>query len=100
MPTYEYKCPAGHGFEKFYPTMNNQRRAKCPTCGKLAQRQISAGTGLVFKGSGFYITDYKRAGSGKPESADGSKPESKPEAKPATESKPDTPKKKKPSGDK
>lgn len=100
MPTYEYKCPAGHGFEKFYPTMNNQRRAKCPTCGKLAQRQISAGTGLVFKGSGFYITDYKRAGSGNPESADGSKPESKPEAKPATESKPDTPKKKKPSGDK
>lgn len=100
MPTYEYKCPAGHGFEKFYPTMNNQRRAKCPTCGKLAQRQISAGTGLVFKGSGFYITDYKRAGSGNPESTDASKPESKPEAKPATESKPDTPKKKKPSGDK
>src|SRR5207247_7744785 len=62
MPTDEYKCPAGHGFEKFYPTMNSSRRVKCPTCGKMAERQISGGTGLVFKGSGFYITDYKRAG--------------------------------------
>src|SRR3989475_6838185 len=62
MPTYEYKCPAGHGFEKFYPTMNSSRRVKCPTCGKMAERQISGGAGLVFKGSGFYITDYKRAG--------------------------------------
>src|SRR5438132_13857332 len=62
MPTYEYKCPAGHGFEKFYSTMNSSRRVKCPTCGKMAERQISGGTGLVFKGSGFYITDYKRAG--------------------------------------
>src|SRR5437762_13236096 len=106
MPTYEYKCPAGHSFEKFYPTMNDQRRVKCPTCGKMADRQISGGAGLVFKGSGFYITDYKRAGAGNPESADGSKPESKPESKPvstreemrAAESKPDSTKKKKPSG--
>ena len=100
MPTYEYKCPAGHAFEKFYPTMNNQRRVKCPTCGKMAERQISGGAGLVFKGSGFYINDYKRAGAANPESADGPKPESKPEAKPTTESKPDSAKKKKPSGDK
>ena len=104
MPTYEYKCPAGHTFEKFYSSMNDQRRLKCPTCGKMAERQISGGAGLVFKGSGFYITDYKRAGEGNPESADGpkpeSKPESKPEAKPAGESKPDSTKKKKPSGDK
>jgi putative FmdB family regulatory protein len=62
MPTYEYKCPAGHSFEKFFPTMNDQRRVKCPTCGKQAERQISGGTGLLFKGSGFYVTDYKRAG--------------------------------------
>jgi putative FmdB family regulatory protein len=81
MPTYEYKCPAGHTFEKFYPTMKNSRRMKCPTCGKLAGRQISGGAGLVFKGSGFYITDYKRAGE---------KPEQKEEAKPAPESKPGT----------
>src|SRR5206468_12988483 len=80
MPTYEYKCPAGHAFEKFYPTMNNPRRVKCPTCGKMAERQISGGAGLVFKGSGFYVTHYKRAGE-KPEQAD---------AKPAVESKPGT----------
>jgi putative FmdB family regulatory protein len=62
MPTYEYKCPAGHMFEKFYPAMNDNRRVRCPTCGKAAERQISGGAGLVFRGSGFYTTDYKRAG--------------------------------------
>ena len=62
MPTYEFKCPKGHVFEKFYPTITNTRRLKCPKCGRMAQRLISGGAGLVFKGSGFYITDYKRAG--------------------------------------
>lgn len=62
MPTYEYRCPAGHTFEKLFQTMNASRHAKCPTCGKRAERLISGGAGLVFKGSGFYITDYKRAG--------------------------------------
>jgi len=62
MPTYEFKCPKGHVFEKYYPTITNTRRLKCPTCGKMAQRLISGGAGLVFKGSGFYITDYKRKG--------------------------------------
>jgi putative FmdB family regulatory protein len=62
MPTYEYQCRAGHRFERFSPTMNDQRRMKCPTCGRQVERQISGGAGLVFKGSGFYITDYKRAG--------------------------------------
>src|SRR5216117_768052 len=92
MPTYEYKCPAGHVFEKFYPTMNNPRRVKCPTCGKMAERQLSAGGGLVFKGSGFYITDYKRAGE-KKESEGESKPaekKSEPKADPKSESKTET----------
>jgi putative FmdB family regulatory protein len=79
MPTYEYRCRNGHVFEKFYPAMNDNRRVKCPVCGKRAERQISGGAGLVFKGSGFYITDYKRAGE---------KREHKEDAKPATESKP------------
>ena len=105
MPTYEYKCPNGHAFEKFYPTMHNDRRMKCPVCGKMAERQISGGAGLVFKGSGFYITDYKRAGEKKSEQDGEAKPaaESKPaaEAKPATETKPaDSAKKKHKSGDK
>jgi putative FmdB family regulatory protein len=107
MPTYEYKCRNGHVFEKFYPAINATRRVKCPTCGKLAERQISGGAGLVFKGSGFYITDYKRAGE-KPEQKE-RKDEPKPatESKPATETKPvadtkpaDSRKKNKDSGDK
>jgi putative FmdB family regulatory protein len=84
MPTYEYRCPNGHLFEKFYPTMASKRRAACPQCGKRAEQLISGGAGLVFKGSGFYITDYKRAGEQKP--SDG-------EAKTADSSKPDAPKK-------
>jgi putative FmdB family regulatory protein len=88
MPTYEYRCPRGHAFEKFYQRIRSHPTAKCPTCGRQARRLISGGAGLVFKGSGFYITDYKRAaekrGADKPEGgAPGAKPaESKPEAKP------------------
>jgi putative FmdB family regulatory protein len=85
MPTYEYKCPKGHVFEKFSQTITSKRTATCPTCGRKAERQLSGGGGLVFKGSGFYITDYKRAG----EKKDG---EEKPAEKPAekkTESKPE-----------
>ncbi len=86
MPTYEYKCPAGHVFEKFFPTMHDKRREKCPVCGRQAERQSSGGTGLVFKGSGFYITDYKRAGEKQQDGKEGSK--ATPESKPSPESKP------------
>ncbi len=106
MPTYEYKCPNGHLFEKYFPRMNDRRHLPCPTCGKTAERVISGGAGLVFKGSGFYITDYKRAGEKQDQKEGESKPaESKPaESKPA-ESTPAQPKasesaKKKDSGDK
>jgi|SRR5215471_17623430 len=86
MPTYEYKCPKGHVFEKFFPTITNKRKIACPTCGKMAERQVSGGAGIVFKGSGFYITDYKRAGEKaesepKPETKSETKSESKPETK-------------------
>lgn len=60
MPTYEYKCPNGHVFEKTFSRIISQRHAKCPVCGKRAERQISGGAGIVFKGSGFYHTDYKK----------------------------------------
>jgi putative FmdB family regulatory protein len=68
MPTYEYECPEGHSFEKFQK-MTDKPRAKCPVCGKASTRKISGGAGLVFRGSGFYITDYGKDGKGprKPE---------------------------------
>ena len=63
MPTYEYRCPKGHGFEHFFRTISSaERQMKCPECGELAERIMSGGTGLLFKGSGFYITDYGKDG--------------------------------------
>ncbi len=62
MPTYDYKCPkCGTAFELFQK-ITDKPRAKCPKCGAAAERQISGGHGIVFKGSGFYETDYKRKG--------------------------------------
>jgi len=59
MPTYEYRCPEGHEFEHFYRKISDAAaELPCPTCGKLAERRLSGGAGLVFKGSGFYLTDY------------------------------------------
>lgn len=58
MPTYEYRCPKGHEFEEFQ-RMSDPPVATCPKCGAEAERLLSAGAGLLFKGSGFYITDYR-----------------------------------------
>ncbi len=59
MPTYAFRCPNGHEFDKFYRMMSaSQAELPCPECGATAARQISGGAGLVFKGSGFYLTDY------------------------------------------
>jgi putative FmdB family regulatory protein len=61
MPTYEYKCNVcGNHFEKFQ-SINSKPKAKCPVCGGNAKRIISGGAGLIFKGSGFYATDYRSA---------------------------------------
>ncbi len=59
MPTYEYRCANGHDFEKFFRTISaSQPEFPCPQCGAAGVRQLSAGAGLLFKGSGFYLTDY------------------------------------------
>ncbi len=106
MPTYDYECDAcGHTFELFQSIMDSVQK-KCPECGKLKLRRLfGTGAAVVFKGSGFYQTDYrsesykKGAEKDKPasesksesktESKSDSKAESKSEAKPSTESKPD-----------
>ncbi len=63
MPTYEYKClECGHLFEEFQK-MSDAPIEVCPKCGGKVKRLISNGAGLVFKGSGFYLTDYKNSNS-------------------------------------
>jgi len=63
MPTYEYRCPQGHDFEHFFSKISDSKGTlPCPQCGQQAERRISGGAGLLFKGSGFYITDYGKDG--------------------------------------
>ena len=61
MPTYEYECEAcNHAFEALQ-TMAEPKLKKCPKCGKQKLvRLIGSGSGMIFKGSGFYETDYKK----------------------------------------
>lgn len=90
MPTYEYACPkCGYTFEQFQ-SMSEAPLKKCPKCKKTGvKRLIGGGAGLIFKGSGFYITDYKAKKSGSGEGAAGGekaapvKTESKKETKSA-----------------
>ena len=59
MPTYDYKCTACEiQFEKFQG-ITEEPLKECPDCGEEVKRLIGAGAGLIFKGSGFYITDYR-----------------------------------------
>lgn len=59
MPTYEYRCKkCSHGFELFH-SITDDTPKRCPKCGSRAVRVPAGGAGLIFKGSGFYITDYR-----------------------------------------
>ncbi len=101
MPTYEYKCDAcGNEFEEFQ-SITSKPTKKCPKCGKSkVRRLISAGAGMIFKGSGFYITDYREAGYAEKAKADNgggeksdkseSKSDAKSDGKPETKSEPKT----------
>ena len=61
MPTYEFKCvTCEHLFERFLAISDNSIQ-NCPVCGEKTQRLISPGAGLIFKGSGFYATDYRKS---------------------------------------
>src|SRR5258708_32493442 len=94
MPTYAYVCAqCGHEFDRF-ESITSKPNTLCEKCGKKkAERQISGGAGLIFKGSGFYVTDYKanRGGPAKTE-GDSKQAETKAETKSdsKSESKSDT----------
>ena len=62
MPTYQYECEScGHGFEALQ-SFSDKKLRKCPKCGKpKLHRLIGTGGGLIFKGTGFYETDYKKS---------------------------------------
>jgi putative FmdB family regulatory protein len=81
MPTYHYQCKAcGHELEEFQ-SITEAPLTRCPACGtdNLA-RSIGTGAGLIFKGSGFYLTDYKKSAS--PPSGEGAKKTDKPASTP------------------
>ncbi len=90
MPTYDYECNAcGYTFEVFQ-NMSDEPLKKCPECGKRVRRLVGGGLGIIFKGSGFYVTDNKSSSNGgkaakkdKSESSvDGGKTETKTDTKP------------------
>jgi putative FmdB family regulatory protein len=60
MPIYEYKCDNCHHAFEALQSFKEDPLTKCPNCGKnKLKKQVSGGAGLIFKGSGFYLTDYK-----------------------------------------
>lgn len=73
MPTYDYRCKkCGHTWDEFQ-SIKAPPSKKCPECKKLAaERQISAGAGILFRGSGFYLTDYRSDSYKKAAAADSS----------------------------
>jgi putative FmdB family regulatory protein len=98
MPTYEYECTkCAHRFEKFQ-SMSAEPIKTCPKCKKKVRRLIGKGAGIIFKGGGFYETDYRSASYQK--KAESEKKSSTPDSKsdksksPAKETKTDTPSKK------
>lgn len=83
MPTYDYICTqCGNRFEAFQ-SIKAAPKAECPKCGSPGKRQIGTGIGVIFKGTGFYQTDYKRKETGggasktRPRSPESKTPESK-----------------------
>jgi len=79
MPTYEYACQScDHEFEQFQP-MRDDPLKECPECGeKNHKRLVGGGAALIFKGTGFYITDYKKKSGGESKTSEAKTGESKP----------------------
>lgn len=78
MPTYDYFCKHCESTFEFFQSMSDSPLEECPECKNKVRRLVSGGTGLIFKGSGFYLTDYaKQKKSNKPSSGDNKKTEKK-----------------------
>jgi putative FmdB family regulatory protein len=103
MPTYAYVCQnCQHEFDAFQSIKAKPLRV-CPACGRTAlKRLIGSGAGIIFKGSGFYCTDYRSDGyknaasteTGSKSKSEEKKPDAKPAATPEAKSEPKEPKKK------
>ena len=83
MPTYVYECEQGHRFELFHAISDDAPKA-CPECGAAAKRVPAGGAGFLFKGSGFYITDYRSKGYKESAKQEGGGSGDKPAATPPT----------------
>jgi putative FmdB family regulatory protein len=84
MPTYDYECRSCHHKFEVFHSIKDDPIKKCPRCGKSVRRLFGGGMGIIFKGSGFYTTDYKHSSA--VTGGNGSrKSETKSEPKPAAE---------------
>jgi putative FmdB family regulatory protein len=84
MPTYEYECRrCEHTFEAFQ-NMTDKPLRTCPECGGRVRRLIGAGSGVIFKGSGFHATDYRSKSYSEGAKAEAAAPASKPAGKPGS----------------
>lgn len=101
MPTYEYRCKFCHQVSDAFQRMSDAPLLKCAHCGKDGlERVVSGGAGVIYKGEGWYVTDYSKKSSGGRETegksqtkSDASKPDAaKPDAAKLNSPKPDTPK--------
>ena len=62
MPTYEYECQKCHHHFELFQSIKDKPKKTCPKCRGRVKRLVGTGAGLIFKGSGFYITDYRKPG--------------------------------------
>ena len=90
MPTYEYRCDSCDYYFERFQSIKDDPVKECPKCGEPVRKLFSTGAGLIFKGSGFYITDYKNKKSSAPSNNNGNGTHSTDEKK--TETKTEKPK--------
>ena len=77
MPTYDYFCKKCQNTFEYFQSMSDSALEKCPKCNNKVRRLVSGGSGLIFKGSGFYLTDYVQKKENKPTSKNKKKTDKK-----------------------